>query len=875
MSAPPRVPLWLWLLAAPLVLVGLAWGLLAVLLPPARATQLVRDQLARSLARDVRFEHVGLSLWPPVRLSVRHLELAEPGGFERGSAFSTAALDLDLDVLALLSHRVRVRRCSLEGPALHLLLRPDGTTNFDGLGAAPASPATAAPPLDLDVREFRVRDGHILVDDMHAGRRTTLEVGTRMSLAAERGGTRIATAGETVLSGLAFGPLSAARAEDLDQGLARLEWHVRHRGKYDATTHRLALETLALELGRTELAFSGLVDSVGPRARFALRARGANLDLEQVLGWISAADARVVKGLSGHGQVAFDLTLLGSAAPGTLPAVTGVLTVKDAAFRYAGAPAEVGGLSLTANFRPDSLVVPDLRASVAGQPIAGRLLVVNLADPMLEFAVRGNLDLAAVAPMLAPADTRLGGHAVVDVSGRGRARDPAALVLGGNAQLRNVSVEGAGLPEKVDNVNGRIDFLPESAAIQRLTARAGQSSYSIDASVQHPFALLSKPGAVPPAEVEFAFRSKYLDLAEILPTTPGAPFLPNATGGGHVSIDRLKHGKLDVSAVQAEVKLAPAELQSPHFALQGYGGTVTGDARFDLRDTRRPVYAVHTTIDKVKADAILGAWTPVKNLLAGTLSSKLEFSGAGQTPDDIKHSLTLVGLAALTDGHLGPGPALDALAQFVKVPKLRQLDFSRLELPMRIQQGRLVTDPVVLTGASGEWRLSGAIGFDGALDYAVSVTLPPAAVEALGARSALAAGALADPQGRMLLDLHVTGSAGSPRVTWDTSAMRSRLAGRASEALAEQRAKLEADAREAARQALLNRFGVAGDTTAEKLPLTGTAARDSVRAAAKSLLKNFFGNRKAPTKTPAPPAPTPPAAAPPTPPPAPPDTSHH
>src|SRR5260221_193936 len=47
MSALPRVPLWLWLVAVPLVLFGLAWGLLAVLLPPARATQLVRDQLAR------------------------------------------------------------------------------------------------------------------------------------------------------------------------------------------------------------------------------------------------------------------------------------------------------------------------------------------------------------------------------------------------------------------------------------------------------------------------------------------------------------------------------------------------------------------------------------------------------------------------------------------------------------------------------------------------------------------------------------------------------------------------------------------------------------------------------------------------------------
>src|SRR5258706_15545334 len=72
MSALPRVPLWLWLVAVPLVLFGLAWGLLAVLLPPPRATQLVRDQLARSLAPGVRVAQIGLYPRPPVRPSSKH-----------------------------------------------------------------------------------------------------------------------------------------------------------------------------------------------------------------------------------------------------------------------------------------------------------------------------------------------------------------------------------------------------------------------------------------------------------------------------------------------------------------------------------------------------------------------------------------------------------------------------------------------------------------------------------------------------------------------------------------------------------------------------------------------------------------------------------
>ena len=845
-----RPPLWVWLVVTPLVLVVLAWAALAILLPPARATQIVRDQLAKTLARDVRFDRVSISLWPPVRLAVRKFELAEPGGFGYGTACSVGAIQLDVDALALLVHRVVVRRLTLDGPAIHLVLNADGHTNFDAMGAPPAPQAKAGPPpMDIAISEFRVRNGSVLVDDMKAAKRTAFVIDARMSLSAEQGGSRIATEGETDISHLAYGSLSAARLSDLNQGLAKLDWHVTHRAKFDAPTQRLALESLALDLGPARLACSGLIDSVGPRARYDLKARADNVDLAQVLSFVSVADAQAVKGLSGRGRLAFDLAARGSAVPGSQPVVTGVLAVKDAAFRYAGAPAEVSGLSFGATFRPDTLSIPDLRATVSGQPVSARLLAWRFVDPMVDFAVRGNLDLAAVAPMFAPRDTRVGGRAIVDVSGRGRAKDAGTLALGGSADLHDVSVEGAGLPKRIEGVNGRVEFSPQRATVKSLTARAGQSSYTLDASITRPLALMATPGRVPPADVEFTFRSPYLDLAELLPVTPGAPFLPNASGGGKVSIGRLKQGKLDVADVAADVKLAPAMLESPKFSLHGYGGTVSGQAKFDLTDTRKPGYAVKAVVDSVKADALLSAWTPAKNLLAGTLNTKLDFSGAGQSPSDLKNTLTLVGLASLADGRLGPGPALEAIAQLVKVPKLKQVDFKTLELPMRIEHGRIISDPVKLSGPAGDWKLAGALGFDGALDYAVSVTLPPDVVKSLGADAALAAGALADPQGRVLLDLHVTGSARSPRVALDTQAIQARLAGKVSEALTQQSRKLEADAKEAARQALL---GTPGDSTKPHLDLNSKSTRDSLAREAKDLFKNLFGKPKPPSPPPSP-----------------------
>lgn len=844
------------LVAVPVVLVLAAWAAIAVLFPPAKVKAMVEAQLHGALSRDVRFAGASIGLWPPVTLRVEKPELAEPGGFANGTAFGAASLDLSLDVFALFSKRVKIERLTLEQPALHYVLHVDGTSNLDSL-AAPAKPGAPPPAMDLDVRAFAIRDGRVLIDDVRAGRRTAFGIGTTTSLSAEQGGQRIATTGTTEISDLAFGPLSARTMLDLNRGLAKLVFHLEHAGKFDAKSNRLALERVALTLGHTQLALSGLVDDVGPHARYDLRAKGDGVDFGDVLAWAAVADAPAVKGLSGKGVLVFDVSVRGAApAPGAaaaVPATRGWLTVKNASFRYAGAPADVQGLAFTANLAPDSVTVPDLVARVANQPVRARLFATRFRDPLVDLTVQGDLDLAAVGPLVAQPGQTFGGHANVDVRGRGRAKDPGAFALDGRAVLRGVSVASKDLPSRIEGVGGTVLFSGTSAEARALTARAGKSSFTLDAKIARPLALMAKPDSVPPAGVTFDFRSPYLDLAELLPTTPGAPFLPNASGGGKVSIDRLKQGKLDVTAVTADVALAPAALRSPSFSVQGYGGTIKGSANFDLRDTRKPVYAIKTTVENVQADQILAAWTPAKGLLRGTLTTNLDFSGAGQTPDDFKKSLTLVGLAALTEGQLGPGPTLDALSQFVKIPQLHEVKFKSLQLPMRIERGRLVTDPVNLSGTAGDWKLSGAVGFDGSLDYAVSVTLPPEAVAALNARSALAAGALSDDKGRMLLDLRVTGTAKSPRIAWDTGAMRDRLAGRASQALAEQRTKLEADAKAAAAKALADRLGLgASDSTKKAPPMNVQAAKDTLKKAAGDLFNSFFGGKKKPVPAPAP-----------------------
>jgi hypothetical protein len=177
------------------------------------------------------------------------------------------------------------------------------------------------------------------------------------------------------------------------------------------------------------------------------------------------------------------------------------------------------------------------------------------------------------------------------------------------------------------------------------------------------------------------------------------------------------------------------------------------------------------------------------------------------------------------------------VARATRIDGLEDLRFKDLHLPFRVERGRVITDRATIDGPNGKWITTGGVGFDGSLDYAVSVTLPPDVVQRLGARSAVAAGALTDEQGNMLIDLRVSGTARSPKVALDLASMRDRLIGKASAALTDQKERLEQQARDA----LAARQKTAEDSLRRVIDQRKKALEDSLKNRARDVLRGFFG----------------------------------
>jgi hypothetical protein len=343
-----------------------------------------------------------------------------------------------------------------------------------------------------------------------------------------------------------------------------------------------------------------------------------------------------------------------------------------------------------------------------------------------------------------------------------------------------------------------------------------------------------------PADIRFTFVSPHLDLGELLPPTPGPAVLPNASGGGRVQIARLRRGRLDVSNVEATVVLRPGMMQVPEFTLDGYGGKVAGNASFDLRQ-KEPVFAVSGKVRGVEANSLLSTWTPARDLVRGQLSTEFELSGIGSKPELLARTFTAVGLADIRQGTIGPAPLLEAISSFTKIPEFKKVDIRDGSIPFAVEEGRVSFREVRLRGGSGDWRVAGSVGFDGTLDYAVSMTLPEEVAARLGTAGALAAGALRDHEGKILIDLKVTGPARAPRVSWDKNAMLDRLMGRSSAALSQKGANLG----EKALETLDGRGAGTADTSLADYEKRIRALADSLkRLKARDVLKDLFGSGK-------------------------------
>ncbi|MCP4572354.1 MAG: hypothetical protein GY838_08370 [bacterium] len=254
---------------------------------------------------------------------------------------------------------------------------------------------------------------------------------------------------------------------------------------------------------------------------------------------------------------------------------------------------------------------------------------------------------------------------------------------------------------------------------------------------------------------------------------PGALIPVDLACRADLEVARLTASGADYEQVTAEAALAGRVITVDPVRAERGGGVITGTATVDYVADPWGRLTFEFAAEGVPAAELLGPWAPdIGTRLVSDLTAAGRGSCSLQDPDSARATLGLEGTVTAGDGVLHAGDWLQEVLPYLgKRHDLVDVRFRGLDHAFRVADGRYLVDRLEIDGLDTTWRGAGWVGLDDSIDLDLAVKLPPGFTPDLGAWSFLAE-TLRDANGRVQLDLTLTGRSSKPKVGLDLAGLR-------------------------------------------------------------------------------------------------------
>ncbi len=347
----------------------------------------------------------------------------------------------------------------------------------------------------------------------------------------------------------------------------------------------------------------------------------------------------------------------------------------------------------------------------------------------------------------------------------------AGSIAGSGEALRAAQGDDYGLVSyaaELERIEVRINLLP--LLQRRLAVREVQ--------VTGPrLQVITVDGAHEAADFRLRVRDLSLTLAAPAdgPTDgpPGDLIPADLSARAELTAGRLTLGGTVCTDVMAEAVLAGRVIELPRIEAGLAGGRLSAQATVDYAADPWGRLAFACEVTDAASAALLEPWVPD---LAGRLDCRLGAAVSGtcslKDAEAVRASLSLEGAVAAGEGMLRAGDWLRDVSPYLgRRQDLKDVRFTGLTHEFALRDGRYLVQDLVIEGPDTRWQGVGWVGLDGTLDLALQVKLPPGFTPDLGAWSFVAE-TLRDEQGRVQLDLLLSGRSERPSVGLDLARLK-------------------------------------------------------------------------------------------------------
>jgi hypothetical protein len=745
---------------------------LVPLLFKGRIETAARGAINDAVNAEVAWQDIGLTVFrnfPNLTLSIDELTVVGTGTFAGDTLASIDQLRLVLDLPSVVANWRRgapllVRELVLREPALRLLVQEDGVANWDIMRASePAAATDTASALAVSLRQFRIENGSVTMDDRAAGLTSSVS-GYDQTLSGDFGSERF------LLKTSASAEAVSVRFAGIPY-LSRVGVVIEADLDADMAERRFTFRDNKLRLNDLELAFAGSIGLDSSSTMLDLTFEAPSTDFRHIISLIPAIYAQDFAAIETSGTMALGGRLNGVYSETEFPAFALRATVRDGSFKYPDLPlaARDIGLDLSLDNAGGSLdrTVLDLsrfHALIGSNPIDATLrLSTPVSDPDVALTLAGKVDLAEVRRTM-----KLDG--VEDLAGVISADAAIATRLSsldrgqfdqvnarGTIDIRNFTLTSADFPHAIVIDETLLRLTPRLTELAAFRGRIGGSDMAMTGTLDN---LLRFVMRGEPLHGRATFRSVKFDLNEWQSSNDTLSIIPVPANLDLVldaEIATLVWERLNLTDVAGTIRVKDQRVTMDGLRMKGLGGTLAMTGYYETVDPARPTFDATMKLTELQIPAAFQALTtiqrfaPIAEFARGTFSAQLGIQGAlGEQMMPILSALSGQGALQTSQVAIEGFPALDALAGKLKLPQFTNPTFRAIQSTFAIRDGRLHVQPFDVELGEFKLNVSGSNGIDQSLEYALRLQAPSGLI---GAEAGQAISGMLTQAGKVGLNL--------------------------------------------------------------------------------------------------------------------------
>jgi uncharacterized protein involved in outer membrane biogenesis len=829
--------IWIIVLAAPVVLVVAAVIAANLYLTSERLKSLVVPQLEDAMHRNVSIGDISFSLFPPLVISIENLRISNSPGvaYDRNEFITLDKVNVRVNIFALLGNKVEIDYIMLDHPQIYLEVTADGVKNYSSKQTSKQGSVDAARKQEtasgLLLANVEIRNGVIEFVNKKLDSRFAI-IGLQQTLKAQSvsGKNEMLVEGTSVIDTLGYG---STESWYMRVHPATADLHL----TYNMSDDVLTFNNVAAKLHELPLQVTGKISDLQAETNhydLAITSPGTTMD--QLLSLIPPDMLKKTEGMSSSGEIQLSCIYKGASSETISPGINGKFSVTNGKIQYASLPSSISNINCSGLFEiPEApiekkdigaLAIEKFSAMVGSNEVSGDLNVSNFENPYTKANLRGALNLSEVKKYypLEPG-SELAGTMKTNVSLEGKAKVPETMKANGTMEFQNVTIKSATSEKPLRNLNGVIAFNNQVIDSKQMQMTIGKSDLDLAFTMKNYLGMVMKKtaGAKGKPSAKIVLKSKELHTADLMaeePATPGgaknstAPekkggMLPGIDIDAQVNVDKLVTEKFTFNNAHGIATIADGLVNLKNMSVDVFNGHVQSKGTLDLRDPKKSPFDLDLDIKGVESNALLSNFTSFGKYLFGKFSTTTKLKG------DLNDTLGLNtqtlfgdGVVDMADGKLLGFPLTQKLADVTSLTELREVNFKNWTNAFSISNGRLNIKDLKVNSGSTDFVLGGSQGFDGSMDYALTVKLPSSVSDRLklgGAADQLLQ-FMKDKDGRLNLAFDVGGTSMSPSIRLNPKAQENAAKTALEQKAGDAKKKLEDDLKKKAEEGLKKLF---------------------------------------------------------------------